>query len=204
MLSPREVFRASRLDEFRRYLSGETFGGEEYTPEMFVDRLTSFEATPKMLAGTAVHRALELAGTGELISAEQLGWKIVFDLDATLDLPTLREVELSRTHDGVTLYGRVDSITGTTVRDFKTTQAFDADRYAESYQWRAYLWMSGRERFVYELLKAKVDEANAVVTLNDYARLTFARYPGLDRDVTSLIEDYAEAVDRLGLLREAA
>ena len=125
MPSPREIFRASRLDEFRRYLSGETFTGEEYTPEMFVARLTSFEPTPKMLAGTAVHSVLERAEVGKLDTCQRFGWKVVFDLDAILDLPAMREVELSRARRGIMLYGRVDAITGSEIRDYKTTQAAD-------------------------------------------------------------------------------
>lgn len=202
-LPDREIFRASRLDEFRLYLSGETFTGEEYTAEAFAARLTSREETAKMAAGTAVHKALELASVGEMAAGEQNGWSIAFELDAELDLPTLREIPLCRRHNGIPLFGRVDSITGTTVRDIKTTAQIDPDRYAESYQWRAYLWMSGRDVFLYDLLKAKVDEAAMSVTITDYVRLGFHRYPGLDGDVERLLERYAEVVHGLGILERS-
>lgn len=203
--SEREIFRASRLDEFRRYLSGETFAGDEYTPEAFTAYLTERAETPKMEAGTAVHRALELAGDGEIEETEQLGWRIRFELDDALPLPTLREIPLSRRHHGTTLFGRVDSITKTTVHDIKTTAQVEADRYADSYQWRAYLWMSGRDRFVYDCLKAKIDEDNLVITITEYVQLTFHRYARLDQDVEILLDRYAETIDALGILkREAA
>lgn len=203
MLRPSEVFRASRLDEFRRYQSGETFTGDEYTTEAFVSYLTECHETAKMAAGTAVHRALELAEDGDLSADEQFGWKITFALDAELALPPLREIPMCREHNGTTLFGRVDSITGATVRDIKTTAQVDADRYAESYQWRAYLWMSGRDRFVYDVLKVKIDEDAQTVSVVDYVPLVFARYPGLDRDVEMLLDEYANAVRALGVLEMA-
>lgn len=204
MLRPNDVFRASRLDEFRRYQSGEMFNGDEYTREAFVSYLTERFESPAMAAGSAVHRSLELAMDGALASDEQLGWSISFDIDASLALPTMREVQMCRTHNGVTLFGRVDSITATTVRDIKTTAQVDADRYADSYQWRAYLWMSGRTRFVYDVLKAKVDDDAQSVTITDYVQLVFHRYANLDRDVELLIDEYAAAVRSLGIVSEAA
>lgn len=202
MLQPSEIFRASALDEFRRYQSGETFTGDEYTAEAFVSHLTDRQETAKMAAGTAVHRALEIAGFGELSESEQFGWKIDFLLDADLALPTLREIPMSREHNGVTLFGRVDSITGSTVRDIKTTERIDADRYAESYQWRAYLWMSGRNRFIYDVLTVKIDEDKRTVVVSDHVPLVFNRYPALDREVEALLDEYAAAVRSLGLLEK--
>lgn len=204
MLLPNEVFRASRLDEFRRYQSGELFNGDEYTREAFVSYLTERHESPAMAAGSAVHRSLELAMDGSIASDEQLGWRISYEIDASLDLPTMREVPMRRTHNGVTLFGRVDSITATTVRDIKTTAQVDADRYADSYQWRAYLWMSGRTRFVYDVLKVKVDEAAKSVTVTDYVKLIFHRYANLDRDVECLLDEYAATVSALGLFSSEA
>lgn len=200
MIKPREIYRCSRLDEFRDYLSGETFTGEEYTTEAFIQRLTERQETAKMSAGTAVHKVLELASDGAIETAEQDGWNITFDLDATIELPPLREIQLSRHHYGETLFGRVDSITGTTVHDTKTTEQVDAERYADSYQWRGYLWMSGRSSFVYDILKTKVDADAMTVTITDYVKLTFHRYPELDRDVERLFARYVDTIQTLGIL----
>lgn len=199
MPTPREIFRASKLDDFRDYLSGETFTGEEYTTEMFRARLLEREETAKMAAGTAVHKVLELASVGELSEAEQDGWRITFDLDADLPLPPMREVPLSRWHAGETLFGRVDSITATTVHDIKTTAAIDAERYLESYQWRAYLWMSGRDTFVYDLFKTKVNEDERTVTITEYAPLRVHRYDGMDGDVERVFEEYVRAIRCLNI-----
>lgn len=205
VMPAREIFRASRLDDFRDYLSGETFAGEEYTTEAFIARLCGREETAKMAAGTAVHKALEMAVDGDLAGADVNGWTITFDMDGALSLPRLREIPLSRRYGDVTLFGRVDAITGTTVYDHKTTQAFDADRYADSYQWRAYLAISGRDRFVYELFKAKVDEDARTVVITDHISLSFHRYPALEADVAALVARMAEVVADLGIrVQEAA
>lgn len=203
MLKPRSIFRASMLDSFCEYLSGETFTGEEYTREMFVERLTNFKPTAKMEAGTAVHAVLEAAGADDIDVAEANGWKVQFVTDLLMSIPSLREIELQRTHGNATLYGRVDYITGTTVGDYKATSQFDADRYADSYQWRAYLWMSGRAKFDYHLLKVAVDEDARTVEVKDYITLNFFRYPSMDSDVERLLSRYAEVIEDLGIMSAA-
>jgi hypothetical protein len=199
VLTPREVFRASRLDEFLMYQAGEKWDGSEYTAEEFAARLRDTSESLNMSAGTAVHKSLELAQAGEISTDQQNGWTIRYDLDAAIYLPRLREVPLQREHNGITLFGRCDSLTATAVRDIKTTSAIDPDRYAESYQWRAYLWMSGRPVFFYDIFKAKIDEETYTVTLTDYVCLRFHRYAEMDRDVERVIEEFAAAVDALGI-----
>jgi hypothetical protein len=199
VLTPREVFRASRLDEFLMYQAGEKWDGSEYTAEEFAARLRDTSESLKMSAGTAVHKSLELAQPGEIFTDQQNGWTIRYELDAAIYLPRLREVPLQRDHNGITLFGRCDSLTATSVHDIKTTSAIDPDRYAESYQWRAYLWMSGRPVFFYDIFKAKIDEETYTVTLTDYVCLRFHRYAAMDRDVERVIEEFAAAVDALGI-----
>jgi hypothetical protein len=197
----REIYRASRLDEFRRYMSGEHLSGEEYTAAEFVSRLT--DPTPPsaaMLAGTAVHSIIETAAFGELPErASQNGWLVQFDLDAELRLPAAREIPLYREHRGIPLFGRVDAIDAVSVHDVKTTAAIDVDRYMDSFQWRAYLYMSGRKRFIYDLFRVKVEADIQVVTVLEYVRLPLTAYPGLSRDVESLLEEYDAAIRALGI-----
>lgn len=197
----REVYRASRLDEFRRYLSGEHYNEDEYMPADFVARLTTPEPpSPKMAAGTAVHAMIEHSFFEELPENMTVdGWHIYFGLSATMALPAAREVPLERTHRGVTLYGRVDAIDAFSVHDIKTTSSIDIDRYAESYQWRSYLWMSGRRDFRYHILKVKVDEDAREIAVYEYVPCTFHAYPGMDADVERLLVEYDAAVKALGI-----
>lgn len=196
----REVYRASRLDEFRYYLSGEKFDGQEYTAEDFVKRLTVKQESPAMAAGTAVHAVIERAAFGELPErVSSNGWLIVFDLDGELRMPAVRELALFREHKGIPLFGRVDAIDANAIHDTKTTSAIDIDRYMDSYQWRAYLWMSGRQSFVYDILRVKLEEDIKVVTVVEYVRLPLTTYPALSSDVESLLEEYDACVRTLGI-----
>lgn len=196
----RSIYRASRLDEFRAYMGGEMWNGDEYTAAEFIRKMTTFEESPKMAAGTAVHAVIEVAGFGELPAhADKNGWHIHFDLDAVLPMPAAREIPLQREHKGITLFGRCDAMDANTVHDTKTTSAIDLDRYLESYQWRSYLWMSGRHSFVYDILKVKVEEDTKVVTVQEYVPLKVSAYPGLARDVETLLEEFDACIKSLGI-----
>lgn len=196
----RQIYRASRLDEYRYYVSGETFSGDEYTAAEFIRKMTTFEESPKMAAGTAVHKVIENAGFGEIPpEVSSNGWHIKFDLDADLPMPVAREIPLQREYRGIVLFGRCDAMDANTVHDTKTTSQIDVDRYLESYQWKSYLWMSGRHSFVYDILKVKVEEDIKVVTVQEYLPLKVSAYPGLARDVESLLEDFDACIKSLGI-----
>jgi hypothetical protein len=196
----RQIYRASRLDEFRAYQSGEMFNGDEYTAVEFVRRMTSFESSPAMDAGTAVHKLIEDIGYGVIPEhSDVLGWHVHFDLDAEAAVPLSREVPLYREHNGIPLFGRCDAMNGTTVHDIKTTSAIDIDRYMDSYQWRAYLWMSGRQRFVYDIFRVKLEADIKVVTVQEYVPLKLSTYPDLDRDVERLLEEFDTCVRALAI-----
>lgn len=198
----RQIYRASRLDEFRLYQSGVMWDGEtEYTTEEFLHRMTGpEEETDAHAAGTAVHAALECAVYGPLDDEMKVnGWDIIFDLDVAVSLPPVREVPLFREHNGIPLYGRCDAIDAWTVHDIKTTKAIDANTYIESYQWRAYLWLSGRQKFVYDIFRVIRDEKASEVTVKEYVSIPLTAYPGLSRDVESLLVEFDAAVKALGI-----
>ena len=196
----RQVYRASRLDEFRMYQSGEMFNGDEYTAAEFIKRMTTREENDAMAAGTAVHKLIEDIGFGVLPEhADMNGWHVHFDLDADAAVPLSREVPLFREHKGIPLYGRCDAMGGHVVHDIKTTQAIDIDRYMDSYQWRAYLWMSGRRLFFYDIFKVKLEADIKVVTVQEYTRLKLDAYPYMDRDVERLLEEFDACVRALAI-----
>lgn len=196
----RGIYRASKLDEFRAYMGGEMWDGSEYTAAEFIRKMTSFEESPKMAAGTAVHKVIENAAFGDLPARVDCnGWNIHFDLDADLPMPTSREIPLQREHNGIMLFGRCDAMDANTVHDTKTTSAIDLDRYLESYQWRSYLWMSGRHSFVYDILKVKVEEDIKAVTVQDYVPLKISAYPGMAHDVETLLEEFDACIKSLGI-----
>jgi hypothetical protein len=81
----RSIYRASRLDEFRYYLSRRAFRRLGIHAADFARMMTTFQQSPKMDAGTAVHAVIETAGFSEFPDASRNGWHVHFDLDA--DLP---------------------------------------------------------------------------------------------------------------------
>jgi hypothetical protein len=196
----RQIYRASKLDEYRAYLSGEMYDGSEYTAEEFIKRMTAHAESPAMAAGTAVHALIENAQFGEIKAhSDAHGWHVHFDLDADAAIPEAREVPLQRTHKGITLFGRCDAISTRAVHDIKTTSAIDIDRYLDSYQWRAYLWMSGRQRFHYDIFRVKVEDDIKVVTVLEYVPLKLSAYPNLDRDVERLLEEFDACIRSLAI-----
>lgn len=196
----RQIYRASKLDDYRAYLTGEMFNGDEYTAEEFIKRMTAYEESAAMAAGTAVHSIIETAQFGEIKPhADAYGWHVHFDLDADAAIPEAREVPLQRTHNGITLFGRCDAIGPSTVHDIKTTSTIDVDRYLDSYQWRAYLWMSGRQRFVYDIFRVKVEDDIKVVTVLEYVPLKLSAYPNMGRDVERLLEEFDACIRALAI-----
>jgi hypothetical protein len=180
---------------------------EDMTLEDFLARLRGTEVTPAMEAGRAFHSVLETATFAELQSVERDGWTFDFDLEATLPVPDIRELKAERiiqTPAGpVTLVGKVDALHGYTVRDYKLTERFDAERYADSYQWRAYLSMFHATSFVYDVFTCRYGDDKRV-SVNDYHQLTFYTYPGIASDVAREVAGLAEIVAKHWPERAAA
>jgi hypothetical protein len=58
------------------------------------------------------------------------------------------------------------------IYDHKLTERFDAERYADSYQWRCYLLMFGARKFVYNVFEGR--EGNAA---NEWVIHGFQQFP---------------------------
>lgn len=159
------------------------------------------EPSLAMLAGRAFHSFLEHAPAGDVKSTTVDGFEFIFAVEQDIALPAVRELKaecLFHTPSGpVTLVGKVDALNGTTVHDYKLTERFDAERYADSYQWRAYLTMFDARSFVYDVFQARYgDDA---ITVYDYHRMTFHAYPGMREDVQREVAALAEIVAKHGV-----
>lgn len=202
----RRIHSVTTLDEFRKYQLGEKFDGSEYTTDEFISFMENpFQPTPKMEAGTAVHSLIENAGYGDLPDFSSVnGWTIIVDTHADIAVPPSREVAISKCHKGFELRGRVDSISATSVRDIKTTSILDMDRYMTGYQWRAYLWIAQASRFYFDVLRVNVEEEEMKVYIKEYVEVELRRYPGLDRDVEALLDQYLDCIQDLGFWKKEA
>lgn len=157
--------------------------------------------TRQMMAGRAWARMWERSKPGELDAAVSEGWRFVFDLDAAIYVPPIREFkveEVIQTPSGpVTLVAKVDSFEGLTVRDQKLTERFEIEeRYTDSIQWRCYLKMLKARRFVYDVFVGKYDDVEDEVRIVEYHQVPFYSYPGIDADVESAVCELAEIVSR--------
>lgn len=173
-------------------------GSEDMEFEALLTRLRGQEPpNASMLAGRAFHTLLENASEGgEFFAAEQDGIRFDFAIEQEIALPVIRELKaehVMQTPSGpVTLVGKVDGLQGITVNDYKLTERFDAERYADSYQWRSYLWMFGAKRFVYDIFVCRYDTDRVYVF--DYHRLPLCAYPGMAEDVQREVCGLAEIV----------
>lgn len=189
-------FSVSDLETWRRFKDDEDQDFDE-----LLRRLAHVDPPgPSMLAGRALAKWFEAGHEGEHESATVDGWFFDFDLDGEIALPRWRELPVTKdfpTPSGpVTLSGRVDGFDGFTVRDQKLTERWEAEKYTDSMQWRAYLLMLGASRFMYDVFQAKFEDQT--VHLVEYHPLALWRYPGIERDVAVAVEELAEVFARHG------
>ena len=214
----------SDLEAFRYWKAS-----EESTLADLVARLTKKEPpTPQMQAGAALAGLFEHATPRSLDEWSGGGWTFTFMIDdARFILPAAREIkaeEVFETPSGpVTLVGKVDGLDGLLVRDQKLTESFDAERYLDSLQWRAYLVMFGAREFVYDVFKCSYDRdpggedqdgkyvkgpirlpPNGLVTITEYHPLRFYAYPNMRADVEAAVAELAQVVVDYGIPKEVA
>lgn len=179
------LVRVSNIETFRRWRLDESQDVAD-----LISRLTDFQPTEAMLAGTAFHKALELAQPGEYAEMSADGYTFLLP-DAELALPTVRELRCFGNYGPMRVTGQVDALHGLRVEDHKTTANFNADGYLEGCQWRFYLDIFGADVFrwnVFEITpvrgKKKTYRVDEPHTLEQY------RYPALHDDCLRLAADF--------------
>ena len=190
------------LDSFLYWQSAEDMPVEE-----LIARFKGEEPpTPQMRAGQALHALLEDISASNLFTAHKDGFSFRFDIDASIPIAPIKELkgeQIIETRAGrVNLVGKVDALHGRLIRDYKLTERFDAERYADSYQWRAYLMMFDARMFVYDVFTGKVDGTD--VRIYGYDELPLYAYPGMEADVQRVTGELAELIARYWPERVAA
>jgi len=171
---------------------------EDATLDDLLARLRGERAeTEQMAAGRAFAKLMERGGP-YTDAEDQDGWRFVFAGDFTIEQPDGHEVEgelvFETPHGPIALVGHADMVTFMSVRDQKLSERFDAERYTDSLQWRAYLLMFERYRFIYDVFEGQY--RGNVVTIREHHQLTFYAYPDLRRDVERAVRDLADIVAR--------
>lgn len=186
------------------YMSG--VNDDDMTAEELAERLFGkFEANLPMMAGTALHSALENASDADdlthYLAESRNGFAFVLpdDLEGLVELGNVREFKrVWRVLPDVDLVGKVDAETDLFIIDHKLSGRFDPDRYMDSWQWRAYLAMTGKQRFAYQVFEHggipdDVDDlGNRLIKIKGYHRLELAIYDGLMADVVWAVEALAD------------
>lgn len=185
----------TELDSFRRYRDNE----DVELAALLAQLRRETPPTRAMQAGRAFHHVLEHAAPGALDTAEHDGFKFRFALECVLPLPSVRELKgehlIPTSVGAVTLVGVVDGL-DVGVRDYKLTARFDAERYADSYQWRCYLMMFGAAMFQYDVFVAQEDEGAGEYVVREYHPMRFYAYPGMFEDVIREVDEFAGFVAR--------
>lgn len=182
---------ATDIDAYRRYRADEEMTLEEFLAEM----RRKFEPTPAMVAGTALHKALEDSQPGDFPTLTADGHTFTFDTEADLDLPDIRECKAERDYDiaglTVTLVGKVDAIRGKRIDDHKLTSRFDAERFLSSYQWRLYLDIFDADEFRWNIFEGRELHPRVWTIFAMHPLRTF-RYPSLGADVLRELTAFVE------------
>lgn len=177
--------RVSNIESFRRWRLD-----EDATVEDLIAHLTTDEPSEAMLAGTAFHKALELAEPGEYDTLEALGHTFILS-DAAIALPSIRELRCYSAYGPITVTGQVDVLYGKRVDDHKTTAYFTGDKYLEGCQWRFYLDIFGADVFRWNVFEIKpVAGKERTYSVGAPHILEQCRYPGLHDDCMALALDY--------------
>ena len=191
---------ASALDQLTWYRRIESMD----TSELVARFRGKSETKPDMFAGTALHTLLE-NHNGGMIEGEVIAdtkdkdgnrheFRFEFSLNATLELPQAREVWGSRILDvfgqPVELRCFADGITGGRVDEYKLTKNATEESFANSNQWRAYLYVFGAHSIRYSAFK-KLMRGN-LVEINEMNQFTFYPYPHMQHDLQIACVEYIE------------
>ena len=192
------IFRVSNLEDFRKFEQD-----EEYPFGVFMNRLVGKEPPSEaMLAGTALHKFLEMVGEGlEFDSVEIGGCEFIFEKDFLLSIKQIKEIRLSKTYNcfgkDLIVSGCVDVLDNLTIEDHKTTSSFDPDRYLEGYQWRFYLDIFKANRFVWNVFEMREDtKTPKTYYITQLHTLEQYRYPSLESDCQALVERFSKFIER--------
>ena len=180
------------LDQYLYWLELDDAG-----PEWLIDRLTKFEPSPAMQAGSAFHGALELL-TNSVSLLVHDGYTFNIQCDAEISLPAQRELKIERgILPGIVLVGKIDALDGNRIVDYKLTERLDAERYMDSMQWRAYLMLFETNEFEYSIFEGSPDRGSTTCyTISDWHSLRFYSYPEMCADVKKCAGELAAFVQQ--------
>lgn len=190
------TFRVSHLSAFARWLEE-----EDTDPSWLVNQITSREETELMRKGTAFHKCLEMASEADVDQLSVDGYTFIFAKDFAVELPSLREWRQYKDYGGIIVTGKCDGMHGKWLREYKTTERFDAENYLSSVQHSFYMDIFGADRFTYCVLEMHAFEREQstderIYTVKDMHVLTQYRYPGMEQECRDLAQRFRGFAER--------
>lgn len=180
--------RVSHIAAFKRWKED-----EESSVDWLINSILSNEETEAMAKGTAFHKFMEHAVTGQEIDHCTVdGYTFSFTGDFQVYLPPMRELRRNKDYGGIIVSGQCDGLIGKTIIDHKSTERFDAEKYLTGAQWMFYLDIFNADRFVWnvwEMNELKEPKSYGVHHLHP---LTQYRYPSLHADCVAMAQEYRD------------
>lgn len=184
--------RVSNIEALRQWKNWRPLfdGQEEPTVEDLVRFITTDEPSEAMKAGTAFHKAMELAQDGSHDTFEANGYRFLLP-DAEITLPPIREMRAYKDYGALTVTGQVDAVQGRTVFDHKTTGKFDPERYLDGCQYKFYLELFNADIFQWNVFEIKEIEPQTYRVSKPHILRAY-RYPEMADDCRRLADDFYE------------
>lgn len=179
--------RVSHLESFRQWRDDEGL-----TLQWLIDRICGSNPSPAMQAGTAFHKAMELANYAEFENLSANGYTFQIACDCEIEVPKVREIRGFKKYGSLEVSGQCDGNGGKLIIDHKTTAQFDPDRFMFGYQWRFYLDIFEADIFRWNVFVIRETDNPTDYLVTDYHRLEQRRYPELHEDCANLSKEYTE------------
>lgn len=176
----------SNLDLFRFWKDEEDLG-----LDWLIARLKGEEQTENMRVGQAFHSALE-SMTGDSETLVNGTYRFDINCDCEIGTSSVRELPIEGRYGQLLVRGRVDSLSGSEVVDYKTTERFDADRLMGGYQWRYYLDLLGMASFCWKVFVIREFGDPGNYEVKEFHTLRQNRYPGMHDDCRRLADEYTK------------
>ncbi|MCW3111324.1 MAG: hypothetical protein JWQ09_5830 [Segetibacter sp.] len=215
-MKPLLTTRVTAIESFRMFLYGQTEANERYINEANVIGTIKGEERFNIKAdyGTSGHCIIESPARYKTNTGYQVDDFIFSDTQAIpmlnfrTDHPLMtREIALTKLyhtrHFDLVITGTCDHLEGLHVRDTKFKfSSFDVADFMSSIQWKLYLDMIGLDTFFFDFFSVsgfdKMEDM-AKSRIAECESMPLRRYAGMDTDIQSVLEEFAEFVVFKGL-----